>query len=318
MRAKAKNFLMIIISVTLLSICLSFSVSAKATVGTVSKLRYTATENSVTLTWNKAKKAKGYKVMEKKNGEWKTMAVTTSTACILTDLSVGSKHTYAVKAFTKSGDSIIWAKKSKKITAVTNPRKVKTLKATVKDNTVTLKWKKTKGATGYKIYQYNSIVEKWVNIKNTKNLKVTLNNLEQGEEYIFAVKAYCKKGKKTALSSSYTKATVTIHKPVVSEPVNLHVNSYGQGDGIIYVEVDSSNWNGKCVTNTQYITAKVNGVTLDNTVTCKVNSNYEIRIDISSLNLHSGSVVAFTIPTGIIKNAEGTQYNMSFSASVIV
>lgn len=125
----------------------------------------------------------------------------------------------------------------------------------------------------------------------------------------------------TTTSSPKTTADAPDEKDTTNkdaEAVNLMVNSYGYGDGIIYVEVDSSNWNGKCTSNSQSITVKVDGKALATSVTCKVKSSYEITIDLSSQELQSGSVVDFTIPTGIVKNQSGTQYNTSYSASVIV
>lgn len=107
------------------------------------------------------------------------------------------------------------------------------------------------------------------------------------------------------------------------EAVNLIVNSYGYGDGVIYVEVDPSNWDGNFVAKSQSISVKVDGSTLASSVTCKVPSkktggSYEIKIDLSSQDIPSGSLVEFTIPTGIVKNQSGSQYNTSYSASVTV
>lgn len=108
-----------------------------------------------------------------------------------------------------------------------------------------------------------------------------------------------------------------------AEPVSLIVNSYGYGDGVIYVEVDPSNWDGNFAGASQNITLKVNGTALATTATCSVPSKktgsvYEIKITVPSQSVNPGDVVSFTIPTGLVKNQSGSQYNLSYSSSVTV
>ncbi len=108
-----------------------------------------------------------------------------------------------------------------------------------------------------------------------------------------------------------------------AEPVSLIVNSYGYGSGVIFVEVDPSNWDGNFAAASQNITLKVNGTALATTATCSVPSKktgsiYEIKITVPEQSVNSGDVVSFTIPTGIVKNQSGSQYNLSYSSSVTV
>ncbi len=123
-------------------------------------------------------------------------------------------------------------------------------------------------------------------------------------------------------SSGTTKGeTTTADKS--AEPVSLIVNSYGYGDGVIYVEVDPSNWDGNFAGGSQNITLKVNGTALATSATCTVPSKktggiYEIKITVPAQSVNSGDVVSFTIPTGIVKNQSGSQYNLSYSSSVTV
>lgn len=435
MNRKFRQALVTFISVMLIALCLSLSVTAaKGTVGTVYKLKATATSTTATLKWSKAKNAKGYQIYVKKGNKWKSVATVTSTTCKINSLKAGTKYTYRVKAYGKNGKKKVWSKKTKDIYVLTTPKKVSGLKGSVSGKTATLKWKKTKGATGYRVYQYNSAKKKWVELKKTTSLKTTIKNLEAGKTYKFAVKAYCKKNKKTSLSTSYAKVTLTVKPDNISgltvsgktsdtvtlnwekttgateyavykyntsngkwttlisstksttvtidklsadtsyifsvravtkvgsknhysskyiqaptttekiiaptsrnettntinpsssskaEPVELIVNSYGYGDGVIYIEVDPSNWDGNFVANSQNITLKVNGTALTASATCtvpskKTGSIYEIKISIPTQYVKSGDVVSFTIPTGIIKNQSGTQYNLSYSASVTV
>ncbi len=323
MNRKIRQALITALSVLILALCLSVSVTAaNDAVGTVSKLKATVTATSVTLKWNKAKNAKGYQVSVRKGNKWKSVAIVTSTTCKVNGLKAGTKYTYRVKAYGKNGKKKVWSKKTKDISVLTAPKKVSGFKGSISGKTATLKWKKTKGATGYIIYQYSSDVKKWVEIKTTKSFKVKIKNLEPGKAYKFAVKAYSKKDNKTALSASYAKVSLTA-KPDSLEPVSLIANSYGYGDGVIYVEVNPSNWNGNFASASQNITLKVNGTALDTTATCTVPSKktggiYEIKITVPQQSVNHGDVVSFTIPTGIVKNQAGTQYNLSYSSSVTV
>ncbi len=108
-----------------------------------------------------------------------------------------------------------------------------------------------------------------------------------------------------------------------AEPVSLIVNSYGYGDGVIFVEVDPSNWDGNFAAASQNITIKVNGNALATSATCSVPSKktgsiYEIKISVPEQSVNPGDVVSFTIPTGVVKNQSGSQYNLSYSSSVTV
>ncbi|MBE6775062.1 MAG: fibronectin type III domain-containing protein [Ruminococcaceae bacterium] len=417
------------LSVLLIALCLSVSVTAaKGTVGTVSKLKATATSSTATLKWSKAKNAKGYQISVKSGKKWKTVATVTSTTCKIDSLKAGKKYTYRVKAYGKNGKKKVWAKKTKDISVLTAPKKVSGLKGSINGKTATLEWKKTKGATGYVIYQYNSSEKKYSEIKRTTSLKASFKKLEAGKTYKFAVKAYYKNGKKASLSVSYAKVSVTVNPDNISslkvksktadtvtlnwkkakgatayavykyntkkgkwstlisstknttvtigklsadtsyifgvraltkpgkkayysskyilvsdsteanvtttvpeasssnkaaEPVSLKVNSYGYGGGVIFIEVDPINWDGNFVAASQNITLKVNGTALTTSATCSVpskksNGIYEIKITVPEQSINSGDSISFTIPTGIVKNEAGTQYNLSYSSSVTV
>ena len=125
-----------------------------------------------------------------------------------------------------------------------------------------------------------------------------------------------------ASSSGTTKGeTTTADKS--AEPVSLIINSTAYGDGVIYVEVDPSNWDGNFAGGSQNITLKVNGTALATSATCtvpskKTGSIYEIKITVPAQSVNSGDVVSFTIPTGIVKNQAGSQYNLRYSTSVTI
>lgn len=63
------------------------------------------------------------------------------------------------------------------------------LNAKAKDTSITLSWKKVSGATGYRVYIYDS---GWKAIKTTSDLSYTVTDLSPSKKYKFAVKAYGK------------------------------------------------------------------------------------------------------------------------------
>lgn len=101
--------------------------------------------------------------------------------------------------------------------------KVKTVKATeVTTSKVSLKWSKVSGATGYKIYKYDTNTKKWVNIKNTTNRTYSVTSLNSATTYKFKVKAYAKKDSETYYGSSSSAFSVTT---LPKTPSGLKVNS---------------------------------------------------------------------------------------------
>lgn len=97
---------------------------------------------------------------------------------------------------------------SKKVTVTVKPAKVKGVEAKLTSvNSAKITWSKTKGVAGYYVYYstkkgsgYKKVTVKGANKKST-----TIKNLTLGNTYYFKVKAYAKSGKKTLLSSSYSK-----------------------------------------------------------------------------------------------------------------
>lgn len=76
-------------------------------------------------------------------------------------------------------------------------------------SSVKLSWKKTKGATGYRLYKYNSKTKKWEKVKTTSKTSYTVKKLKAGTTYKFRVRAYTKNGKKTKWGKYYETLKVT-------------------------------------------------------------------------------------------------------------
>lgn len=96
------------------------------------------------------------------------------------------------------------------------PGKTSKLSATQSDSAVKLTWNKVKGATGYRVFLYNTKTKKYEKAGDTTGTSYTVKKLKSGTTYKFAVRAYTKVGKKVYWASSYTTIT-TATKP--SAPV---------------------------------------------------------------------------------------------------
>ena len=94
---------------------------------------------------------------------------------------------------------------SKTLKFTIKPKAVKDLKAKEKTSkSITLAWSKTTGATGYKIYQYNSSKGKYVEKKSTTSLKYKATGLKENTTYKFKVRPYTKTKDGTVIWGDYS------------------------------------------------------------------------------------------------------------------
>ena len=90
------------------------------------------------------------------------------------------------------------------------PGKTSKVTATQSTDSIKLSWKKVSGATGYRVYQYNSKTGKYEKIKTLTGTSYTVKKLKAGTSYKFAVKAYTKADGETLwANSSVTFKTAT-------------------------------------------------------------------------------------------------------------
>ena len=136
-----------------------------------------------------------------------------------------TSHTYKTQlenGYNITKCSICKYVKSKKIAT---PSKVSGLKAS--SNTtkkIKISWNKTKVATGYNIYQYNTSTKKWKKIKTTTSKSYTISGLKAGKTYKFKVRAY-NKVKGTTKYGSYSSILTTSTKPSSTKVTSLKSKS---------------------------------------------------------------------------------------------
>lgn len=104
--------------------------------------------------------------------------------------------------------------------------KVTSVKAyNIDDDEINLKWSAVKGATGYRVYMYNSSVGSWKRVGSTKKTKIEVDDLTSAKAYRFKVRAY-KSTSSGTVYGPYSKVLKSATEP--DEPDNLRVKSKGK------------------------------------------------------------------------------------------
>lgn len=230
-----KHFRKVLISLCFALLCLAFlpgTAQAASAPSKVKNLKATAGEATVTLKWKRVSNASGYYIYRVNTTDNTLTRIATVTSTKITTakvkkLSNGTKYTFCVSAFKKSGSKRTEGKKSSYVSATPMPTKpaVPSLKvSSCGDGKVVLKWNKVAKATGYEVFQKDAS-GKYKSIGTTKKLSATVKNLENGKSYQFKVRAYRKSGGFTR-NGNYS-AVVTGKPLVVSSSVkSIHSMYY--------------------------------------------------------------------------------------------
>lgn len=123
------------------------------------------TQNEILMKWttpSASGKVDGYHVYryDTSKKKWILQATTTKNTLKVKKLKPETKYQFKVIAFVKNGTNVIEGESGKGTYLYTAPKKIsataitsiKTISSNTRYNHVSLKWKKVKGATGYKIY----------------------------------------------------------------------------------------------------------------------------------------------------------------------
>lgn len=185
-------------------------------VGKVKAAGYSSSTSTVTIKWDKAENATGYRVYKYDAEKKKWISVKdvsgSTNSCKFTKLKAGTTYKYKVKAFNKTNGKTVWGAASDTITTATCPSKPTINKVSKSKTAVRVYWKKVTGASGYKLQQYDSAAKKWKTVTTLKstetNYKVT--GLTPNTAYKFRIQAYKNAGGQKAFSSwSATKKATT-------------------------------------------------------------------------------------------------------------
>ncbi|MFP3155639.1 amidohydrolase family protein [Lachnospiraceae bacterium ZAX-1] len=191
-----------------------FSITVNLADAIVKKTSQTTT--SIKLEWSKVTGAKGYviKRASSKNGSYKTLTTISKAATIkYTDskLKSGTIYYYQIIPYSVVNGKNTLLKKPAIIKLATKPG---TPKPEVKagNNSVTIKWEKVRGASGYEISRSTSKDGKYTVVKKGNILKFTNKNLKANKAYYYKVRAFKEVDKKTIYSSWSAPQTVKTKK----------------------------------------------------------------------------------------------------------
>ncbi len=204
--------------------------TAADAVGKVSKVTLASkTTSSLKIKWTKVKNAKGYQVAfyNAAKKKWVTEKNTTALSYTDSNLKDATTYSYKVRAYIKKNGKTVYGKYSPvlKATTVEAPvvlKRVENVTASSStDSSITLKWPKIDGATGYYVFIYNSYQKSWGAGKATSALSYTFNGLATGASYSFRVRAYAKKNGKVYYGKySPTLVAQTLPQTVTGLAVN--------------------------------------------------------------------------------------------------
>ena len=207
MKNTLKRLLCIVLCLcTLMPTTAYMSFAAKAVkVGAVSSITLVSkTPSSIKFKWSKVKNATGYQVVfyNAKTKKWVVEKNTTALNYTDTGLNELTTYYYRVRAFVKKGGKVTYGKYSPKLAVKTAEAPVvvgRVEPVTVSgqtDSSVTIKWPKVAGATGYRVYFYSGNQRMWLDEASVTGLSYTDTALLPGTAYSYRVRAFVKKNGK--------------------------------------------------------------------------------------------------------------------------
>ncbi|MCD7742282.1 MAG: hypothetical protein LUI06_08765 [Ruminococcus sp.] len=195
------------------------------------KTSYTCTSSAIRINWNKVSGASGYRIYryDSSTKKWttvKTISDGSKTTYRDSSLSSGKTYKYKVKAYKTLKGTKYWGETSTYITAVTKPDKVSIKTSyTCTSSAIRINWNKVSGASGYRIYRYDSSTKKWTTVKTISDGSKTTyrdSSLSSGKTYKYKVKAY-----KTLKGTKYWgKSSSVIEAGTKSDDTLYYITSY--------------------------------------------------------------------------------------------
>lgn len=153
----------------------------------------------VTLSWSKAADdVTGYRVYryDADQDKYVYLKSTTDRKFADTDVTSGKTYQYRVRCYWTIGGTNYYGNYSSVVSVTTPPSKVTEVDTETRSSTyLTLNWKKVSGASGYRIYKYNTnskTYEKVTTITNGSTVSYKITGLVSATEYQFKIRAYKK------------------------------------------------------------------------------------------------------------------------------
>lgn len=163
----------------------------------------------ITLSWSKAADdVSGYRVYryDADQDKYVYLKSTRSRKYADEDVTSGKTYQYKVRCYWTIGGTNYYGNDSSVISVTTPPAKVTEVDTETRSSTyLTLNWKKVSGASGYRIYKYNTSsksYEKVTTISKGSTVSYKITGLTAATEYQFKVRAYKKTDTGTLWGSS--------------------------------------------------------------------------------------------------------------------
>lgn len=192
-----------------------------------------ADSSSITLSWDKTEGADGYKVYAKAQQEEKYdfICMVTEPLAVIDALTAGSVYSFKIKAFAYAeSQKAVFGEPSDEFKAVTAPKKVKNIVTqTISDNSITLAWPASKGATHYEISYFNREENRFIVhavVESETSFEIT--GLDAGTVYTFrirAVKVFDDREAFAAYSDDYSEFTDRDGTPYTKAQIARRYNS---------------------------------------------------------------------------------------------
>ena len=179
------------------------------------------TATSVTVTWTKQSGVSGYEVAcydSKNNLVSKTCTTGNKNSLVIRELASGVTYKFKVRSYLTSKAGNSYGAYSASISMTTKPAKISRVRvSTTTKSSVTLAWDKVTGATGYKVYTYNTSTKKSTLIATTRNTSYKVTKLKTAKKYSYVVKAYKVYAKTTYLGAASDYISVSTAPGLVTD-----------------------------------------------------------------------------------------------------
>lgn len=189
----------------------------------------TASSTSIKITWSRVYPAKGYEIYRSTslNGTYKKIATVSGGATLSyknTGLKTGTKYYYKVRAISGTTKGSF----SSKDYATPTLLAPNVVSASATKSTITVKWEKVSGASGYYVYRKSSSSGSWTKIATVKGSStIAYKDTGRSGKYYYSVKAYKSlDGKKITGNRSATLIARTLKATTIS--VDRYNNTFAQ------------------------------------------------------------------------------------------
>lgn len=186
-----------------------------------------ATEYSVTLSWDKKQNAEGYDIFtyNSESGLYsQILDAGQNTSFSVKNLEDNKTYIFAVAAYFTHDNQKITGAHSNNVTTTTKPYiEPSNISITaLTDSSMNIKWHSVSDAKSYKVYSYNSTTKEYTLLNSTRFTAYNTYNLEEGKNYSFAVSVVKEVNGKEVESNKSGLVTASISKQMPQELAGVY------------------------------------------------------------------------------------------------